>query len=263
MSNDELKERAYVEGKKGYYWHAVDYYCKVDNTANKDEIDDRNYYKAKKNRYWNATDDHCGKVYDSNICDRYCCESNCNKCHTCCTGARGAKGARGVTGVTETTGPTGVTGATGAMGAIGEDGFITQLKGIQVQLQDQEIFALDAGKPVIFDTIINELSPFISYNNITGEITISQTGVFYINWWVAINGLGGGSDTVSTLAITTSACDNIQASTFTQKGKISGNALISVNASPVISQLVNATDYTIDFGLTPIRANLRIVNVTL
>ena len=178
------------------------------------------------------------------------------------TGATGATGATGDTGATGVTGATGETGATGVTGATGTPGFTTQIRGLEVQLQDVEATTVASGAPVIFDTTINDLSAFLSYNNITGEITISQTGVFYINWWVSTDGLAGGADLVITFAITTSQGDNIQASTPILTGQISGNALIEVIASPVTLRLVNATDGTIGFGATPIKADLTIINVT-
>ncbi|MPQ63595.1 collagen-like protein, partial [Clostridium estertheticum] len=178
------------------------------------------------------------------------------------TGATGDPGITGATGATGVTGATGTTGATGITGAAGTPGFTTQLRGLQVQLQDPEAVSVAPGATVIFDTTINDLSAFLSYNNITGEITITQTGVFYINWWVSTDGIGGGTDTVITFAITTSAGDNINTSSPILTGQVSGNALISVAASPVTLQLVNATDGTIGFGATPIKADLTIFNVT-
>ena len=174
----------------------------------------------------------------------------------------GATGDTGVTGVTGATGATGETGATGVTGDTGAPGFTTQLRGLQVQLQDPEAISVGPGAPVIFDTVINDLSPFLSYNAGTGEITISQTGVFYIDWWVSTDGIGGGTDVVPTFSITTSQGDDIQASSPLQTGPVTGNALIEVLASPITLQLVNATDSTIGFGATPIKAGLTIINVT-
>jgi hypothetical protein len=180
-------------------------------------------------------------------------------------GSTGVTGSTGATGVTGATGATGATGDTGATGATGANGFTTQLRGIQIQLQDEEIISIAAGAPVIFDTTISNVSPFISYNAATGEIVITQTGVFYINWWISADGIGGGIDTIISFAIITSAGGNIQSSTPIQTGQINGNALIEITASPVTPvtlQLVNATDGTIGFGATPIKADLTIVNVT-
>ena len=231
-------------------------------------INERDYIEGKKNYYWHEGNgnDCCKRDPIPDMCERHSCKQ---KCKGCCTGATGATGATGVsgatgaTGVSGATGATGVNGTTGATGVNGEPGFTTQLRGLQVQLQDPDIISIAPGDPVIFDTIINDLSAFMSYS--AGVITITQSGVFYINWWVSSDGIGGGADVFIRFAIITSSGDNIQASSPILTGQISGNALISIIASPALPvtlQLVNATDGTIAFGPTPIKADLTIVNVT-
>ncbi len=180
------------------------------------------------------------------------------------TGATGAIGKTGATG-TGTTGSTGATGAmgeTGTTGTTGSTGATMQLRGIEIQLQDAAS-DLAPGAPVIFDTIVSSQSAFISYDDSTGEITIDQTGLFYINWWVSVDGIMGGTDTVPTFSITSSGGDNIMASSPNVTNQISGNALIQVSASPLTLQLENATDGTIAFAVVPIKADLTIVHVTL
>jgi hypothetical protein len=176
------------------------------------------------------------------------------------TGTTGSTGSTGTSGATGATGFTGATGETGITGATGGTGATTQLRGMQVQLQDVEAISVASGDPVVFDTTISSESPFITYDGL-GTLTITQTGVFYVDWWVSTDGIEGGTDTAITFAIVTSAGDNIQASSPIGTGQITGNALIAI-AAPVTMQLVNATDGTIGFGLTPIKADLTIVNVT-
>ncbi|GBG58521.1 hypothetical protein SPFL3101_03884 [Sporomusaceae bacterium FL31] len=132
---------------------------------------------------------------------------------------------------------------------------------MQVQLQDVEAVSVAAGAPIIFDTTVSDQSLVITYA--AGTVTITLPGVYYIDWWVSVDGIEGGTAIVPTFAITTSAADNIQASSPLITDQMSGTALIAVAAPPVTLQLVNATDSTIGFGLTPIRANLTIINVTV
>jgi len=215
-----------------------------------------------------------------NIPQRYGCRGtsrwidHCH-CHHCyLRGATGATGATGI-GTTGSTGSTGFTGATGATGiagstgltgstgATGATGGITQLRGIEVQLQG-EALTVASGAPVLFDTAITNQSLFMSYNAGTGLITITQSGVFYIDWWVSTDGIAGGEDVFITFSVITSAGDNIKASSPVGTGQISGNALIAITASPITPvtlQLVNATDGTIGYGFTLIKANLTIFNV--
>jgi hypothetical protein len=177
------------------------------------------------------------------------------------TGETGATGT-GTTGATGETGATGATGATGEIGATGATGATMQLRGIEVQLQGA-VADVASGAPVIFDTIVSAQSLFISYDDSTGEITIDQTGVFYINWWVSTDGILDGTDVVPTFGIISSAGDDIRASSPNVTNQMSGNALIEVAVSPVTLQLVNVTDGTIAFATAPIKADLTIVNVTL
>lgn len=136
-----------------------------------------------------------------------------------------------------------------------------QLEGLEVQLRGA-VTTIASGAPVMFDTIVTDQSPFIDYNALTGEIIITETDVFYINWWVSADGIEGVSPI--SFSVITSAGDNVPASTPIVTGQLSGNALVPISASPdspVILQLVNNTDTTIGFGLTPIKADLTIMNV--
>ena len=55
-------------------------------------------------------------------------------------------------------------------------------KALQVQLNlTSPVVAVSA--PIIFDTLIFS-NGTISYNSMTGEITINDMGMYYIDWWV-------------------------------------------------------------------------------
>lgn len=139
----------------------------------------------------------------------------------------------------------------------------TQLRGLEVQLQGETATILN-GDPVIFDTTITNQSPFISYNSITGTITIIETGIYYINWWISTD--GAEASTFVAFSINTSAGNSIEAASPIVNGQLNGNALISVTASvmtPVTLQLVNTTGMTVFIGNTPVRADLTIINVSV
>ena len=55
---------------------------------------------------------------------------------------------------------------------------------VGIQLEKQVATAVAANANVIFDTIISSYGP-VSYNLITGEITINKNGRYFVNWWVA------------------------------------------------------------------------------
>lgn len=142
---------------------------------------------------------------------------------------------------------------------------VTQLKGIQVQLKGNSD-NISSKKPVIFDTVLNNKSSFISYDDITGSMIFEKTGTFYINWWVSTDDIQDVEDKVITFGIITSSGDNIQSSSPLTCGQICGNALIDISTSkdnPVTLQLINSTDGTICLSNTPIKANLTIIEVTV
>jgi len=149
--------------------------------------------------------------------------------------------------------------------ATGTTASIPQLSGREIQLQSAAAVSVASGTAVLFDTTVSDHSLFIAYNTATGTITVTQTGVFYINWWVSTDGMADGLSVVPAFSIITSQGDNIEASSPIQTGQMSGNALLEIVASPgspVTLQLINATDSTIGFGATPIKADLTIFNVT-
>lgn len=176
------------------------------------------------------------------------CDSQKNQCfNTCyCFGPTGPMGP---------TGPTGETGATGPLGPTGPDGNLT---GIQVQLVGP-IITIGDEEPILFNTIVNNLSPDITYNPITGQISFNSNGVYYINWWVAVDG-----STVAnyvSLAIITSAGDTIEASTPILSDQMSGNALLNITTAPVTARLINITGNDIFIGNVPVQADLTIIHL--
>jgi hypothetical protein len=171
-------------------------------------------------------------------------------------------GGLGPTGPTGPTGSVGGLGPTGPTGPTGSAGPTTALTGLEVQLQTGVGNSVSDNAPIIFDTLVNDFSPSISYNALNGEITITQSGIYYINWWVSTNG-STISQTLS-FAIQSSAGDNILASSPVIVGTLSGNALISATASvgsPLILRLVNVTGNNVILASTDVQADLTIITV--
>lgn len=135
------------------------------------------------------------------------------------------------------------------------------LEGVQVQLQGA-VATIPNGDPVIFDTVITDNSPNISYDTVTGEITVTESGTYYIDWWLSAD--GAGLATTIDLSIVTSTGETITASSPSVTEQITGNALLDITASvnaPVTIQLINTTGDDIFVGVTTVRADLTIVNV--
>jgi hypothetical protein len=116
--------------------------------------------------------------------------------------------------------------------------------------------------PILFDTVINNTSTALTYDPITGEITITESGVYYVNWWLAIDG-STVSPTIS-YTIITSAGDSVTASSPILSENMSGNALLSITASlitPVTLQLINTTGNDTFIGSTAVQADLTIIHL--
>lgn len=136
------------------------------------------------------------------------------------------------------------------------------LEGMQLQYQTEDIVTIDNDAPVIFNTIITDNSPYISYDDTTGEITVTKSGTYYINWWVSAD--GSPIAVTIDLSIVTSTGEVITASNPILSGQMSGNALLDITASitdPVTIRLVNTTGNEIFIGQTTVKADLTIINV--
>ncbi|EGO62851.1 hypothetical protein ALO_16202, partial [Acetonema longum DSM 6540] len=91
---------------------------------------------------------------------------------------------------------------------------------------------------VIFENILSSFGP-VSYEPITGVITINKTGRYLVNWWVVTqssSGLIGIS-----FAIVTSQGDEFLGGSPIKTAEFSGVALIQVDAAPITLRLASRT----------------------
>ncbi len=171
------------------------------------------------------------------------------------TGPQGIQGVQGIQGPTGPTGPVGVAGATGPTGP-------GVIGGLQIQLQSTGDLIIANNDPIIFDTIVSNFSSNISYDTTTGEITVTASGLYYINWWLAID--GSIVEPTISYTIITSSGDNITSSSPILSDNMSGNALFNITASigsPVTISLINTTGNDTFIGYTTVRADLVIIQL--
>ena len=179
------------------------------------------------------------------------------------TGPAGLAGPTGPTGPIGPTGPGGGAGATGPTGPIGPTGPTgptgpaALFSGLQAQLTAGTEVA--NGSPVLFNTVLSDLSPNISYNPATGIATITAAGNYYVAWWVSTDGAGPATFVQFTLQSSGGA--GVPASSPVVTGQLNGSALITVGAVPTTIQLVNTTGQTVFYGATPVIANIVILEV--
>ena len=143
-------------------------------------------------------------------------------------------------------------------GPQGPPGPGSELVGLQVQLTD-ETSTIDNNSPFIFNSLFNDVTDAVSYDSATGLFTITETGNYYIDWWVAVD----GSPIAVTIDISLVTSNGIVATSSTPilSDQMSGNALISVTEAPITFRLVNTTGNEIFIGPTTVKANLTIINL--
>ncbi|HWR24510.1 MAG TPA: hypothetical protein VN366_13615 [Feifaniaceae bacterium] len=131
---------------------------------------------------------------------------------------------------------------------------------MQVQLQGSSGGSIADGANVLFDVSLNSISPNIAYAAATGVFTITESGTYYINWWINTDGAEALSNVEFT--IETSAGGSISAVSPSPvvTTQLSGNALITVVA-PVTFSLVNNSGATVTFGTSAVQADLTVVQV--
>ena len=122
-------------------------------------------------------------------------------------------------------------------------------------------FTIPDGGTVIFNSMVNDQSLNINYSLVTGQFTILAAGNYFVTWWVDTDGaeeqitvsfglsLNGGPPNVGVSPIVT--------------GQLNGSALVTVGAAPATLQLVNATGDNVFIPLTPVQANIVIVEVSV
>ncbi len=107
---------------------------------------------------------------------------------------------------------------------------------LSLYLERQLQGAITPSANVIFDTLITSSGP-ISYDALTGVITINQPGKFLINWFVASQASAGSSSIA--FSVMTSQGDNIRGESPVKLGEVVGFAVIQVDSAPVTLQLVS------------------------
>ena len=180
------------------------------------------------------------------------------------TGPTGATGEVGPTGPTGATGEVGPTGPTGATGEVGPTGPGSELSGLQVQLQGSSGGTVADGTNVLFDTVINAPTANIVYNAGIGNFFITQPGNYYISWWINTDGAGAETTVSFGIRVISGGGPTILSSSPAPVTtlQLSGSALLTVTTIPTVFSFFNDSGATVNYGTSPIQANLTIIEVT-
>lgn len=117
------------------------------------------------------------------------------------------------------------------------------------------------GATVIFDTVLNDQSLNISYGVGTGIFTVTAPGNYYVTWWVDTD--GAEEATTVSFGISLNGGPGILGSSPIVSGQLNGSALVTVGAVPATIELVNATGDNVFIPLTPVQANIVIIEISV
>ncbi len=143
-------------------------------------------------------------------------------------------------------------------GPTGPTGPAVALQGLQVQLVLGDISEIAANANVLFNNLVNNSSPFITYNAATGVFTILTPGTYYINWWVAVD--GAAASPIVSFSIVTSTAQTFTAASAIVSTQVVGNALITALA-PLTFALNNTTGDTAFIPDLAVQASLVVLSV--
>jgi len=118
-----------------------------------------------------------------------------------------------------------------------------------------------AGAAVVFDDIILDQSPNISYSTGTGIFTITAPGNYFVTWWIATDGSDGPTNV--SFAVELNGAGGIIGSSPVVTGQVSGYALITVTTTPSTVTLINVTGAAVLYAATTVQANMTILEVAL
>ena len=176
------------------------------------------------------------------------------------TGSTGATGPQGDIGPTGATGPQGNTGATGPTGATGATGPSGVVGGIQLEVKNSSGNNVVDGGVFTFDTVFTNLTPDIT--NTAGTIEITAEGLYFVDWWLNLDGSGDLDFVVVNLVnAATSAIIGESYAPPSIPGQFYGNAILQVTAGqlPFTMQLVNQSGAALTLSDITVQASMRIV----
>lgn len=133
------------------------------------------------------------------------------------------------------------------------------MSNISLQLERSSEGILDLDADVIFDTVTLSTGD-ISYDSVTGLITLLEVGRYKFDWLVAAqsslstNGVG--------FALASSQGDVIVGNSPTKTGEVVGTAIIEVSAPPVTVTLRNNSNAPVFYsGIVPVKSLMTVMGI--
>jgi hypothetical protein len=129
---------------------------------------------------------------------------------------------------------------------------------LQVQKTDSNSVLDNAN--VLFNEIV-DINGDISYDQITGVITINKNGLYIIDW--NISPLSSSQSVSIIFNLMSDAGDDFASNSLDKSGSNRGMAIITIQNAPVNFYLVNGSGGPVFFyNLLDVNADLRVVSLT-
>lgn len=120
------------------------------------------------------------------------------------------------------------------------------IQALQVQLTSGAGSTLTNQAPIIFNDILYlDSSGIVSYNTLTGEITINAIGVYYVNWWVAT---ASALTTQGTSFAVSVNGKQYVGSTPIRLSQVGGSAVVEITQPKTVMTLINVTSASVQLA---------------
>ena len=113
-----------------------------------------------------------------------------------------------------------------------------------LQLEKITSGVIDIQGAVVFDNVVSSGGDQIDYNDATGDITFSEAGFYYVDWFVAPQ-FGLTADGGNFSIVTSDNDPELTGSSHVRVSPTTGFALIGVTAPGKTIRLINTSDSSI------------------
>jgi hypothetical protein len=118
------------------------------------------------------------------------------------------------------------------------------------------------GANVMFDTFVNNSSPNIIYNALTGVFTINRSGNYYVSWWVNTDFAEEALSVAFSVQVAGGATVTASSPEPLITLQLGGQAMLSIGVAPATLSLVNTSGVNVGFATSAVQADLVILEVT-
>ncbi len=128
-----------------------------------------------------------------------------------------------------------------------------------LQLQKNTATPVTTGGKLIFNELV-ENNGDMTYDSLTGNVTINSKGIYIIDWWVATQASNNNANII--FSLTTSLGDSFASNSPVRIGNINGNAILKVDTAPITLWIENSTASTVFLANNvQAKSGIRIFNV--